>query len=32
MSPEHGAITYAYYLVIVLILGYAVYDTFFKKT
>jgi len=31
MPQEHSAIAFAYYLIIVLILAYAVYDTFFKK-
>ena len=32
MPKEYRAITYVYYLVIVLILAYGVYDTFFKET
>ena len=32
MPQEYRAITYVYYLVIVLILAYGVYDTFFKET
>ena len=32
MPHEYRAITYVYYLVIVLILAYGVYDTFFKET
>jgi hypothetical protein len=32
MPQEYTGITYVYYFVIVLILAYGVYDTFFKKT
>lgn len=32
MPQDYSAVAYAYYLVIVLILAYGVYDTFFKKT
>lgn len=32
MPQEYGGITYVYYFVIVLILAYGVYDTFFKKS
>jgi len=32
MPQEYRGITYVYYFVIVLILAYGVYDTFFKKS
>jgi len=32
MPQEYTGITYVYYFVIVLILAYGVYDTFFKKS
>jgi hypothetical protein len=32
MPQEYRGVTYVYYFVIVLILAYGVYDTFFKKT
>ena len=32
IPQEYRGITYVYYFVIVLILAYGVYDTFFKKT
>jgi hypothetical protein len=31
-APDYSGITYMYYTVIALILGYGVYDTFFKKS
>ncbi|TLY40177.1 MAG: hypothetical protein E6K61_07560 [Nitrospirae bacterium] len=32
MPQEYRGITYVYYFVIILILAYGVYDTFFKKS
>ena len=32
MPQEYRGMTYVYYFVIVLILAYGVYDTFFKKS
>jgi hypothetical protein len=32
MPQEYRGITYVYYFVIVLILAYGAYDTFFKKS
>lgn len=32
MPQEYSGITYVYYSVIILILAYGVYDTFFKKS
>jgi hypothetical protein len=31
-SPDYSGISYMYYTIIALILGYGVYDTFFKKS
>ena len=30
--PDYSGISYMYYAIIALILGYGVYDTFFKKS
>lgn len=31
-APDYSGISYMYYTLIALILGYGVYDTFFKKS
>lgn len=31
-APDYSGISYLYYTLIALILGYGVYDTFFKKS
>ena len=31
-APDYSGISYMYYSLIALILGYGVYDTFFKKS
>jgi hypothetical protein len=31
-APDYSGISYIYYTLIALILGYGVYDTFFKKS
>lgn len=31
-TPDYSGISYMYYTLIALILGYGVYDTFFKKS
>lgn len=31
-APDYSGITYLYYVLIALILGYGVYDTFLKKS
>ena len=31
-APDYSGISYLYYTIIAVILGYGVYDTFFKKS
>lgn len=31
-APDYSGITYMYYTLIALVLGYGIYDTFFKKS
>ena len=31
-SPDYSGISYMYYTLIAVVLGYGVYDTFFKKS
>ncbi len=31
-APDYSGISYMYYTLIALVLGYGVYDTFFKKS